>query len=126
MKKVFQTKFGEKGNCFEACLASILEKKIDEVPTLGSDEGWLYKLSDFLAPLGLFYIEIDPENNEERKVIQAMYEDGTDIYHFVNGISPRGGEHAVVGLNGKIVHDPHPGGKGLASVKSWGFLGAIF
>jgi hypothetical protein len=120
---VYQSKFGEKGNCFEACLASILEKKLNEIPTLGSDEGWLHKLADFLSPFGLFYVEIDPENEEQRKVIEAMY-DGK-IYHFINGISPRGGEHACVGLNGELVHDPHPNGGGLDKVNSWGFLGAM-
>lgn len=35
-------------------------------------------------------------------------------YHVVVGPSPRGAyNHAVVGLNGKIVHDPHPDGGGL-------------
>jgi len=43
----------------------------------------------------------------------------------IEGKSPRGGLHAVVGRNGKIVHDPHPQdgtGRGLVRIDNFGLI----
>lgn len=122
MIPVYQTHFRDQGNCFEAALASILEINLEDVPDFGSDEQWLFRLADFLEPLDMFYIEIEPVNLEEETILKPMF-NKMSIYHFINGTSPRGGPHACVGRNGFIIHDPHEDGGGLVEIKSWGFIG---
>lgn len=104
------------GNCWAACLASILELDIADVPEFDAgdpddlDGTWARKTNRWLAQFGLAFLEypsLPPES------YLAM---GMSVYHIITGPSPRNsGMHAVVGLNGKIVHDPHPSRAGLAS-----------
>lgn len=118
MKPVYQTKFGNKeGNCLAACIASIFELRLEEVPNfIEGDTGngeWHQKLWDFLHSLEhdhVFYYIADPY-----KV--PTFPKGR--YHIIGGISPRGLLHAVVGFNGKIVHDPHPEGGGLLTIADY-------
>jgi hypothetical protein len=42
-----------------------------------------------------------------------------DTYCIANGPGPRGFRHAVVYLNGELVHDPHPEGGGLLKVEEY-------
>lgn len=99
MKPVMQTiKHGEGiGNCLQACIASILELSLDEVPHF-SAEGpyWWECLSEFLDRYGLEPVQI-----------------GTTYrvtgYRILTGLSPRGNFlHSVVALGKNVVHDPHP------------------
>ena len=40
MKPIHQTKFGKEGNCFAACIASVLDCEIDSVPFWADSEEW--------------------------------------------------------------------------------------
>lgn len=120
MKPVFQTKFGKpEGNCFAACVASILEASLDDVPHyMGKD--WLQQWNAFLAPrnLGLFCLEL-PEGT------------APPGWSILSGLSPRAkalGEdwmHAVVAFNGIVEHDPHPDGGGVLTHVDWIVFQAI-
>lgn len=115
MKTVDQTIVGENGNCMAACIASLLEIEIDEIPNL-SEEGWLSRLNEWLGNFGLFYMELS---------LPQTYWSGMKYwgYHTICGKSPRGLLHAVVGLQGKMVHDPHPEKSGLIVGKlEYGFI----
>lgn len=109
MKPTDQNKFGVPGgNCFSACIASILELPIQEVPYFMSDDihgrEWIIKLGNWLRPRGLYPM-----------VLSA----GAKVpgVHIIHGQSPRGeGTHAVVGIGESIVHDPHPSRAGIRSV----------
>ena len=58
MKPVFQTTFGVPlGNCFTACIASLLERPIEEFPFPPYEENWLQQVDRCLAPLGWAYVE---------------------------------------------------------------------
>ncbi|MGI8784920.1 MAG: hypothetical protein ACR2L2_14865 [Acidobacteriota bacterium] len=49
MKPVQQTKVGpEEGNCRAAFLASMLEVSIDDIPDLGTGDGWLHQYADWM------------------------------------------------------------------------------
>lgn len=105
MKPVFQTKFGDKsGNCFAACVASILELPLETVPNvcvLGDD--WFDSFIFWCGTIGYSYVELVIEH---RKMSDGQY-------CVVVGKSPRGDfKHCVVGRfeDGEIevVHDPHP------------------
>ena len=97
------------GNCGEACLASILEIELSDIPQLHDEKdvqnGHIYckNLREFVGQFGLSYI---------------------DVGVIASGPSPRGTKdwhrHAVVWRNGKIIHDPHPSKAGLENIEMYG------
>lgn len=102
MRPVDQTTYGSHdGNCLSACLASILEVPIDDVPLfLGAY--W----DDFLPWL------------KDRGLWVSLYKAEDYVppgYSIAAGPSKRfaGKLHACVAFNGMIVHDPHPSRDGL-------------
>jgi hypothetical protein len=125
LKPVLQTKFGKpEGNCFAACIASILECDLADLPDFAdkpADENWLAWFNALLAPkgFGIFHSEASAE-----KPLNVYIPLGT---HFiVAGPGKRGIQHCVImksnggeqGFGDDFVHDPYPGGAGLASVSS--------
>ncbi|MFA5790752.1 MAG: hypothetical protein WC976_06800 [Caldisericia bacterium] len=107
MKKVFQTIHGESGNCLAACLCSILELDIKDVPNFcEKGNGWFQDCNNFLRKFNLGLLAID------HNVISRTQSD-YDYHYIVQGKSPRGFYHAVVYHKNKMVHDPHPSGLGL-------------
>lgn len=114
MRPNVQSRIGNRGTCFRAALASILNLREADVPDFkaaNQDPG----VDRFLRPLGLQY--------EERPI---DLNDRPAGYHTILGVSPRGGYHAVVGYKGNFVHDPHPveddPRRGLVKEKMWGEL----
>src|SRR6185312_7478604 len=115
-----QTRTGSIGNCMEAAICSLLHLPLYALPDLGGDEVWLENLNWFLYPKNLFYLEVSPDD----PMAEAAFRMG-DTWHIIAGTSPRGGKHAVVGRNGRMVHDPHPPdgtGHGLVDIDKFGFL----
>ena len=123
MIPITQTRVGQNGNCFNACIASILEISLSAVPEVPGDGYEFYDaVNRFLARYGLYYYVVGADDPD----IEHVFRDG-DTYHTVEGTSPRGGPHACVGLNGRIVHDPHPQdgtGRGLDVVENYGLFGS--
>lgn len=114
MIPVSQNEFGSTGNCMSACLASIFEVPLGEVPnffTVGGTEPdkWWKTCRDWLRTKGFGVMSLAVDSN-----ILSMYE-GIFI---VSGKSNRGFEHAVVFKDGKIIHDPHPSLDGIDEVVS--------
>jgi len=110
MKKVYQTKFqgidapvGERGNCWQAAVASVLEIPLEEVPDIqiyGDDMVWFDEFREWLKQYGLGAIGLSTGGNI---TIQG--------YHLIECKSTtlnNGELHVVVGLNEKVVHDPNP------------------
>lgn len=119
MKKVFQTKFhGEnsRGNCLAACLASVFDLSISDLPEfemMERDE-WIHVMLTWLEDRGydLDVFRTNPGGELAK---------GT--YYMAIGKSPRGIDHCVVYRDGFMVHDPHPQGGGLVKVDSyWTFI----
>ena len=105
-----QTIVGHQGNCFVACIASILDLHIDDVPDLNAFESggeWVGVLNGWLATMGLVYMECTVPSQDADEFFENK-----DFYHVIIGPTSRGGDlfHAVVGRKGKMVFDPHPGG----------------
>ena len=109
MKPVIQTKFPQRGNCFAACIASILELDVVEVPA---------------------FEDVSPTPFIPAK--QWLHDRGLTLTHSIPPYSPAGYaiavgpsprnpnmQHAVVTLEGEIVHDPHPDGQGLTSISRY-------
>lgn len=110
-----QSRVGKNGRCFMACLASILEIPESAVPDFPKDDaGFDRATQQFLAGYGLRYDQVPIASNP-----------APIGYHTIEGISPRGGMHATVGYNGKMVWDPHPQdgtGRGLRKPMFYGIL----
>lgn len=114
MKKVYQTKFGSPdGNCFAACVASILEIGIDEVPDFKEGNGeWYQKYKQWLRNYAYDFIAIKGFDSEDKDFCPH-------VYSIVGGTSPRGLDHAVVYFGMEMVHDPHPDGGGITDIQDW-------
>lgn len=117
MKPVDQTLFhdpdaGVVGDCFRACVASILELSIDEVPHFFEDGGrvWWFELDRFLAQRGLAAVEFT--TSSENVLSEAAV-------YIASGPSPRHPEvhHAIVCRGFDVVHDPHPSRDGIESTE---------
>lgn len=125
MTRVTQTRTGENGNCFAACLASIFDLPMESIPDFEVTEpGWLGRVAEFLELLDLYYVQVDTDD----AMLAEMFRYGR-TYTLMIGVSPRGGLHAVVALNGEMVHDPHPQdgtGRGLVKVECYGLLCSRF
>ena len=115
MKPITQTKFGvDEGNCFSACLASILEIPLELVPNFCVEypSDWLNKTNEWLDRFGLMIMGVE---------INCM--PNWDAYWIASGQSPRlDCHHSVVYRADRMVHDPHPSGDGLKGKPTYGTL----
>lgn len=116
MKPVMQIENYPSGDCFRACLCSILELPIEAIPNFQQNEGAnfdeLWKAWNDKSPYRL--IQVQCETPEETF---------TDCAVIATGKSPRGNyNHSVVWRNGKIIHDPHPGQLGLKGKPEFFYL----
>ena len=120
MLKVQQTIFnneGLKGNCFTACVASILELPIEAVPN------WFALYGEQWRDHAEYWL------NEHGYALVSIRETALDMLRclskgplvIITGTSPRGAfRHAVVGkliacgTALQFIHDPHPDGTFLA------------
>jgi len=102
---VDQTEYGKAGNCLTACIASLLAIPIAELPN-HQGEDWLEGWNENLLHYNAHLIVID-----DPKAIQPGYS-------ILSGLSPRGKWlHAVICLDGKMVHDPHEDRTGIREGK---------
>jgi hypothetical protein len=109
MKKVYQNRFGgeaapveKRGNCAQACIASILELPLEEtfdISAYGDDEfydcltGWLNKKGYHM----ICFPYLDIHNQPLR----------LPGYYIIGGTQLASGvKHVEVAYNGEIVHDP--------------------
>jgi len=102
----------EKGDCVPACVASVLEIPISEVPhvCLLYEDEWVRHLNDFLRQYGVYLVSM-PANLLEEVAVPLFG------YHLMGGPSVRGVKHCVVGKDGRLVHDPHPSRAGLLEIE---------
>jgi hypothetical protein len=126
MKTVFQTLIhGPEviGNCWPACIASLLEVKISEVPhflelygsaAVDETRKWLKEKH------GVGLLSLYLKGNEENGILFQGIE-GTKCIVSIPSPNLKGGTHAVVaevdgphGLNLRFVFDPRKGGKSCA------------
>lgn len=139
MRQVFQDRFGWNGNCQAACVASIFEVALADVPDSGNRQ-FGPALARWLLPRWLGYIEVpvgplvrsrqdDPPMPEQVLGWQPLgyFVEMADPLVILCGPSPRGNfDHCVVGFsngfNHRMVHDPHPEGGWVKAVTHMGLF----
>jgi len=106
MRPVDQTTYGiHDGDCFSACVASILEISIEDVPL-------------FLGPHGDAFLPWLADRGLSASLYERRRGDRVPRgFSIAGGPSERfaGRMHACVALDGIVVHDPHPSRDGLPS-----------
>jgi hypothetical protein len=140
VKKVYQTRFSPMtGNCFAACLASLLELPIEDVDFIAVEDNpkenhnWMRdEMNPILEKLGYIYFQTEVKDN---KFNLHFLPNGT---LFIGcGKSPRYNcNHAVIlrvlnhntndlskGCYVDIVHDPNPDSE--EDVTEWKYLGFL-
>lgn len=108
-----QTRFGADGNCFAACLATLLGLDMQEVP----------EANEWLRQRGLALVVVDVKD-------KPFYRLPPGVPVILGGVSPRNPEwsHAVVGMsaddgwNYDILHDPHPSRDGIGALQDVSLL----
>jgi hypothetical protein len=104
VKPVDQTTFGAPGgNCFSACVASLLELPIEEVPYFMTDE-FPGNFTKWLELRGLYFLRF-------------KYVFMPPGFYIMGGLGARGMPHSVVMSGSLLVHDPHPSRAGLVRLE---------
>jgi hypothetical protein len=126
--RVLQTEFGTKGNALQACFASLLGRKMADIPNFIQEDDYMQAIQAYLRPRFLGFLKISFDEDAEKLPFKL---DGVPCV--VAGKSPRGSHrHCCLG-NVKtdsagsckvfVSHDPHPDGTGIDSAPVWaGFL----
>lgn len=113
MKFITQTRFGETGNCVQACIASILNKELDEVPDFIS----IYLHSEHMD-VSVFWDSVEEYLLEQGYLFTLAPNEQvlqTGIY-LASGTSHRGLPHMVI-MDGRFLfHDPHPDQTGVVQI----------
>ena len=116
---LFYTESKNRGDCLRACVASLLELRIDDVPNFVETEDYQISMDTFLGKYGFQSLSISIRDLDDFRQENAWCPSG---YHMIDGISSRGVRHAVVGYQGKIVFDPHPDNDGLIRIEGYTLL----
>lgn len=100
------------GDCLSACVASVLDLPLDEVPLFAAMPDWLGAFTRWLDARGLALVYLAFGKDE------WPWLPPRDLPLIVGGQSPRGPwGHAVIGIwrDGamEVLHDPHPSRAGI-------------
>ncbi len=122
MRPQRQTTFGgvrapddEKGNCFAACIATVLDVDLATLPNFivwtkhGDDEWWRMTQQYLHDHFGVtLFMSESPQRDWLPEYVLTI----------ATGPGPRGHRHCVVHDGTGMVHDPHPSDDGLLSVET--------
>jgi hypothetical protein len=93
------------GNCFAACMASILELPLETMPDFTPFDDWTVRWNRWLRPMNLAIMHTSVSETN----FEAWRQECMPGYTIPAVESPRGPWlHAVVALDGELVWDPHP------------------
>jgi hypothetical protein len=137
MKELTQTSLHPAGNCWQTCVACILDLDLDVMPQQ-AEYDWRRKKEDGTTEYGpsyhtalnaylrthhgLAYVEVTGPNE-----LYACIQVASDAPHMITGRTIRsdaqdGARHVVVGRRGEMIWDPHPSRSGLTEEIRWAFL----
>jgi len=112
--KLYSSEGMHNGNCFAACLASMLDIPLWMVPPFeegfGRPEWYEHRAAEWLERV--FKMRMVHLNGHQVDRLPEFY--------VASGKSPRGVHHAVIYSKGALVHDPHYSDSGIeAVIKTW-------
>jgi len=117
MKPIYQTSGADRsanGNCFQACLATLLDKRLTAVPNFLADlkngellsDPTLQMMKTWLKGVGCGgYIEFG-FNLPIHAVMAHMHEQSPECFYILTGLTREGKVHSVVCRGNRVVHDP--------------------
>lgn len=119
MTPVFQDKID---NCFQACVASILDLPLLDVPHFQegvmalSDHRWTQERWDAVVRFAAEHRHqafwLDPDLDSDKPLIPHLHR--SELFYLATGKSALGKfGHCVVWHKGQMVHDPRRGGSGI-------------
>lgn len=116
MKPIFQTVSnpGETGDCFAACVASVMELPLTDVPHFyrgmkpGAEvpQSVIDAMADWFTTHDACYVEFGLKGDLTEVTSYMEKTVSNRIHYLLIGNSGRGTLHCVVAKGGKIVHDP--------------------
>lgn len=109
---VYQTRFGDKnGNCFQACVASLFELTLEQVPDFCNEEPrdeWSARYIRWLNERGLSYVPLELVGPD------ALESDWLrDCFVIVSGKNADDVRHCVIYRNGQPAHNPNRNCRGI-------------
>lgn len=118
MTPAMQTIHGREGNCFQACLASLLDLPLQEVPNFyaGLHSGDAippeveFHIWTWFKNRGLCVLDWAFAPDTMQDLLDGMAARIPGVHYLITGQSVRGTEHCVVCCNNRIVHDPAAAG----------------
>lgn len=124
MIPIMQTRYGKDvGNCFNACLASLLEIPLEEIDFDLHDYFWQYEVNEHLKKYNVFYLQVkwgtlSPVADNQYVIASGKNRDG--VYHAV--IAKIWNEDLTIRL--EVVHDPNKNNDldEIGEIESVGFL----
>jgi hypothetical protein len=133
VKPVFQSDRGNPertsaGDCFRACVASILELPLDNVPHFfqGQRTGSVISperetaMQDWFGQLGLGFVTLALQTNTPGQAMALFGNRYPDLYYILIGQTWKGVNHAVVCRGTYVAHDPARPTIGLAGPQTNG------
>lgn len=114
------------GDCFRACIASLLHMPTEQVPHVLENYGdepdadFIGRMNLWLNRHRLVFIEF-PTAQDEDALLQVSRAYFGDVHYVLLGRSKRGYNHNAIYKAGELVHDPHPEGGGIVGPAEDGF-----
>lgn len=108
--KLYQGDGIHNGNCFAACLASLLDLPLWMVPPfedMFARGEWRQRVDEWLGKVYGLKIVLQ----------EGHFIDDLPEFYIASGKSPRGVMHAVIYSHGELAHDPHFSDAGIADVQ---------
>lgn len=100
---------GVYGDCHRACIASLLELELDDVPHFGEGnpphEEFNRRVADFLKSRDLVSVGA-PYQTSLEFLFECQKITNPGAFYLLGGTSKTGVNHTVIGFEDKIVHDP--------------------
>jgi hypothetical protein len=112
--KLYSKDGGHNGNCFAACIASLMDIPLWMVPpfeeAFGRNEWYEDRANEWFKRM--FNLKMVKYEGHKLELLPEFY--------VASGKSPRGVQHATIWSNGVMVHDPHFSDGGILSVdRTW-------
>ena len=106
------------GNCYAACLASLLDLPLWMVPPfeeMFARGDWRSRTDEWLKRIfNLKLVRVEGHNQAE-----------LPEFYIANGPSARGVHHSVIYSKGQLVHDPHYSNEGITEVEWCWYLNPL-